>query len=181
MSPVENGIPGCCLWWGLKSITCVYRDFKRETKKLGPSDGTKSSLPARALLVQKTGQVQTSGWMALNTGMSISVIWLCNKRELGLEDTRNQNSCHVTLKLYRIITHSEKSHFPPWNKNQDKVKNWVDFENTSPIPSFFINLDPHPSFLNVRWTPNLGIDNSSLQGTFFSLDIFILFELLFQV
>ena len=119
--------------------------------------------------------------MALNTGMSISVIWLCNKRELGLENTRNQKQLPCDFETLQINNTFWEVTLSPWNKNQDGVKNWVNFENASPIPSFFINLDPHPSILNVRWTPNLGIDNSSLEGTYFSLDIFILFDLLFQV
>lgn len=56
MSPFKSGIPGCSLWWGLKSIICIYRDFKRGTRKLSSSNGTKPSLPARALLVQSKGQ-----------------------------------------------------------------------------------------------------------------------------
>lgn len=40
--------------------------------------------------------------------------------------------------------------------------------------------------MNVRWTSNLGIDNSHLEGgtgskgNTFSLDIFVLFEFVFQ-
>lgn len=72
------------------SANNVFIETSRQKLRVAQTWLTKSSLPSHSVYNNLKDKVQTSGWMALNTGMSINVIWLCNKRESALEYTGNQ-------------------------------------------------------------------------------------------